>query len=66
MPDRDVPTVTVCRGCCCGTPKKRPGVDHEARLEALRALLGDGAIFRVTGEHPIAEKESQRQAPAAE
>ena len=48
MPDRDVPTVTVCRGCCCGTPKKRPGVDHEARLESLRSMLGDSAIFRVT------------------
>lgn len=43
-----VPTVTVCRGCCCGTSKKRPGVDHEARVEALRALLGDRATLRVT------------------
>lgn len=44
----DVPTVTVCRGCCCGTEKKRPGVDHAARLDALRDLLGATARFRVT------------------
>lgn len=48
MTDPGLPTVTVCRGCCCGTSKKRPGVDHEARLDALRSLLGDGATFRVT------------------
>jgi hypothetical protein len=45
---RDVPIVTVCRGCCCGTTKKRPGIDHQARLEALRRLLGDRATVRVT------------------
>jgi hypothetical protein len=48
-PDRaDRPTVTVCRGCCCGTEKKRPGVDHAARLDALEELLGDDARMRVT------------------
>lgn len=45
---RDVPTVTVCRGCCCGTDKKRPGVDHAARLAGLGELLGDAARLRVT------------------
>ncbi len=44
----DVPTVTVCRGCCCGTTKKRPGVDHGARLERLRSLVGDSGSVRVT------------------
>jgi (2Fe-2S) ferredoxin len=44
----DRPTVTVCRGCCCGTTKRRPLVDHAARLDALRALLGDAATVRVT------------------
>lgn len=29
--------ITVCRGCCCGTERKHPGVDHERQLEALRA-----------------------------
>ncbi|MBD3914826.1 hypothetical protein IEZ25_09390 [Nocardioides hwasunensis] len=47
-PRPDLPTVTVCRGCCCGTTKKRPGVDHAARLDSLRALLGDRATLRVT------------------
>lgn len=43
-----LPIVTVCRGCCCGTAKKRPDVDHDARLEALRDLLGEHATMRVT------------------
>ncbi|MEU9069880.1 MULTISPECIES: (2Fe-2S) ferredoxin domain-containing protein [Streptomyces] len=41
-------TVTVCRGCCCGTPKI-PGVDHAAQLAALRRAVPDGAQVRVTG-----------------
>jgi hypothetical protein len=32
-------TVTVCRGCCCGTVEKHPDVDHDAQLEVLRAGL---------------------------
>ncbi|MGV9358551.1 (2Fe-2S) ferredoxin domain-containing protein [Streptomyces misionensis] len=45
-PDRC--TVTVCRGCCCGT-EKLPGVDHAAQLGLLReALVGTGRV-RVTG-----------------
>ncbi|MBH1934211.1 (2Fe-2S) ferredoxin domain-containing protein [Streptomyces sp. AV19] len=38
-------TVTVCRGCCCGTPKI-PGVDHAAQLAQLRGDLAgaDGRI----------------------
>jgi hypothetical protein len=27
--------IRVCRDCCCGTPEKHPGVDHDALLEAL-------------------------------
>ncbi|WEO96037.1 (2Fe-2S) ferredoxin domain-containing protein [Streptomyces sp. FXJ1.172] len=38
-------TVTVCRGCCCGTPKV-PGVDHAAQLAALRASLAQVATVR--------------------
>ncbi|MEU5592631.1 (2Fe-2S) ferredoxin domain-containing protein [Streptomyces sp. NPDC020298] len=38
-------TVTVCRGCCCGTAKI-PGVDHTAQLAALRAGLGTVAQVR--------------------
>ncbi|MEU3603410.1 (2Fe-2S) ferredoxin domain-containing protein [Streptomyces sp. NPDC006798] len=41
------PTVTVCRGCCCGTPKI-PGIDHAAQLRELRTALADRATVRVT------------------
>ncbi|WP_033817809.1 hypothetical protein [Kitasatospora sp. MBT63] len=40
-------TVTVCRGCCCGTPKV-PGLDHRAQLADLRASLADVANVRPT------------------
>lgn len=29
--------VWVCRGCCCGTKRKHPGVDHKALEKQLRA-----------------------------
>ncbi|MGX4694762.1 (2Fe-2S) ferredoxin domain-containing protein [Streptomyces sp. JNUCC 63] len=38
-------TVTVCRGCCCGT-SKIPGVDHAAQLATLKAALGPRAQVR--------------------
>ncbi|MER6630901.1 (2Fe-2S) ferredoxin domain-containing protein [Streptomyces sp. NPDC000987] len=38
-------TVTVCRGCCCGTARI-PGVDHAAQLAALKAQLGPVAQVR--------------------
>ncbi|WP_330278514.1 (2Fe-2S) ferredoxin domain-containing protein [Streptomyces sp. NBC_00056] len=41
------PTVTVCRGCCCGSPKV-PGLDHTAQLRDLRRALGGTATVRVT------------------
>ncbi|NUP36598.1 MAG: hypothetical protein HOY76_06130 [Streptomyces sp.] len=28
-------TVTVCRGCCCGSDVKHPDVDHEGNLAVL-------------------------------
>lgn len=30
--------LTVCRGCCCGTEKKVPGVDHDEQLARLAAV----------------------------
>lgn len=30
-------TLVVCRGCCCGDPRKYPGHDHEGQLDRLRA-----------------------------
>ncbi|KUN78258.1 hypothetical protein AQJ66_31450 [Streptomyces bungoensis] len=40
-------TVTVCRGCCCGTAKI-PGIDHPAQLAGLRRALDGTAQVRVT------------------
>ncbi|KPC79081.1 MULTISPECIES: hypothetical protein [Streptomyces] len=39
------PTVSVCRGCCCGTPKI-PGVDHAGQLAELRRAVGGSATVR--------------------
>ncbi|MFD5806729.1 MULTISPECIES: (2Fe-2S) ferredoxin domain-containing protein [unclassified Streptomyces] len=41
------PTVTVCRGCCCGTPKVS-SIDHAAQLRDLRGALDGAATVRVT------------------
>ncbi|WP_285759260.1 (2Fe-2S) ferredoxin domain-containing protein [Nocardiopsis ansamitocini] len=41
----------VCRGCCCGRKKKRPGVDHKgqlARLSELRDHEGRDVPVRVS------------------
>ncbi|MFB7944709.1 (2Fe-2S) ferredoxin domain-containing protein [Kitasatospora phosalacinea] len=38
-------TVSVCRGCCCGTPKV-PRLDHAAQLAELRAGLAEVAAVR--------------------
>ncbi|BCL12465.1 (2Fe-2S) ferredoxin domain-containing protein [Micromonospora sagamiensis] len=40
-------TVTVCRGCCCGTGKI-PGVDHAGQLSQLRKTLAGAAQVRVS------------------
>jgi (2Fe-2S) ferredoxin len=41
-------TVTVCRGCCCGSLAKHPGVDHAAQVDRLRTALGGTAQVRVS------------------
>ncbi|NEW73668.1 (2Fe-2S) ferredoxin domain-containing protein [Streptomyces rhizosphaericus] len=39
---RDRPcTLVVCRGCCCGNPRKQPHVDHQWQLDQLRAAATD-------------------------
>ncbi|MDT3397335.1 (2Fe-2S) ferredoxin domain-containing protein [Streptomyces sp. B1866] len=38
--DRPV-TLVVCRGCCCGSPRKHPGHDHQGQLDRLRAAAAD-------------------------
>ncbi|MFH8749875.1 (2Fe-2S) ferredoxin domain-containing protein [Streptomyces rimosus] len=40
--------VTVCRGCCCGDPRKIPGVDHAAQIPRLRAGLAGAAEVRAS------------------
>ena len=42
------PTVTVCRGCCCGTTEIVPHLDHEAQLTELRTSLAAVAAVRRT------------------
>lgn len=41
-------TVTVCRGCCCGTDRKHPGVDHAGQVAALTKGIGDAGRVRVS------------------
>ncbi|MEU8935445.1 (2Fe-2S) ferredoxin domain-containing protein [Streptomyces sp. NPDC048409] len=43
------PTVTVCRGCCCGTPAKVPRLEHETQLTGLRSQLEGVAMVRRAG-----------------
>jgi hypothetical protein len=43
-----VATVTVCRGCCCGSPTKHPDIDHDAQLAQLRTgVSATGAQLRI-------------------
>ena len=39
--------IAVCRGCCCGTARKHPDVDHDAQVEALRAAVATWPGSRV-------------------
>ncbi|MCI3277983.1 (2Fe-2S) ferredoxin domain-containing protein [Streptomyces cylindrosporus] len=42
-------TLVVCRGCCCGDPRKHPGTDHAWQLERLRAAAAEhGFLVRTT------------------
>lgn len=43
-----LPTATVCRGCCCGTARKHPDIDHDEHLDALRASASDAARVRTS------------------
>ena len=41
--------VWVCRGCCCGTRRKHPGVDHQQLEKVLRAGASRaGSAYEVT------------------
>ncbi|ANZ20959.1 hypothetical protein SNOUR_38655 [Streptomyces noursei ATCC 11455] len=41
-------TLVVCRGCCCGNPRKHPGSDHAWQLDRLYAAAADsGGQFTV-------------------
>ncbi|TJZ44671.1 (2Fe-2S) ferredoxin domain-containing protein [Streptomyces piniterrae] len=44
--------LVVCRGCCCGSPRKHPGTDHEGQLARLRAAAAesDGRLAIRTSE----------------
>lgn len=41
--------VWVCRGCCCGTKKQHPGIDHKELERVARAGAAEaGAKYQVT------------------
>jgi len=39
----------VCRGCCCGTERKHPDVDHDAQLDRLSEAASASVHVRSTG-----------------
>ncbi|MFB4309578.1 hypothetical protein [Actinomadura sp. GTD37] len=41
-------TITVCRGCCCGTDRRNPGVDHDRLERRLRLQLARDVRLRYT------------------
>ncbi|MEV0595588.1 (2Fe-2S) ferredoxin domain-containing protein [Nonomuraea cavernae] len=42
--------ITLCRGCCCGTAKKHPDVDHEDQPDRLRRKLTPPFRIRVVAD----------------
>lgn len=44
----DGASVTVCRGCCCGSTTKHPDTDHSAQLERIRAGAGPAGRVRIS------------------
>lgn len=36
--------VVVCRGCCCGSARKHPDVDHDAHLDRLRSAAAAAPV----------------------
>ncbi|MFI6761846.1 hypothetical protein ACIBF5_22165 [Micromonospora sp. NPDC050417] len=42
--------MTVCRGCCCGSTRKHPDVDHAGQVDRLRAAIGTDHRVRITDD----------------
>lgn len=42
-------TALVCRGCCCGTARKHPDVDHDRQIAAIEAAASPSVHVRATG-----------------
>lgn len=40
-------SVLVCRGCCCGTERKLPEVDHAGHLDHLRDAIADNPASKL-------------------
>jgi len=47
-PGSEGPLVTVCRGCCCGSDRKHPGIDHDGQVRDLRSAVGRAGRVRVS------------------
>lgn len=41
-------TVLLCRGCCCGSRRKHPDLDHDAHLHRLRQQITGSGRVRVS------------------
>ncbi|MEJ2868085.1 hypothetical protein WCD74_09940 [Actinomycetospora sp. OC33-EN08] len=42
------PLLTACRGCCCGTLRKHPDIDHAALLAQLVDAVGEHGRVRTS------------------
>ncbi|SDD94648.1 hypothetical protein [Nocardioides lianchengensis] len=40
-------TVSLCRGCCCGSERKHPSTDHDGQRVTLEAVASDRVRVRV-------------------
>jgi hypothetical protein len=40
--------VVICRGCCCGTTAKHPGIDHPAQVARLAAIPAGQAALTIS------------------
>lgn len=47
VPLTTAPQVVVCRGCCCGSAGKHPGLDHAGQRQALSDAVADVGTVRV-------------------
>ncbi|MFD5825287.1 hypothetical protein [Lentzea sp. NPDC060358] len=57
--------ITVCRGCCCGTERKHPDVDHDRQLALLRSRLAAVTVADCLDACEVSNVVVVRPSPAA-